>query len=177
MALGYEATTIRSLAQEAEVDHAMVNYWFGGKEGLLRTVLDMIVTPRQILEHTLAREPEDLAAALLTTALGLWDRPEVAMAIRQMLLSAATGGAAEQVVREYLGHHLVGRLEDVIGGRDATRRSAAAAALMAGLFMTRYVLRIEPIASMGRRDVVAAMTPSLRAALGSAAPRSTSSRG
>ena len=42
---------------------------------------------------------------------------------------------------------------------------------MAGLFMTRYVLRIEPIASMERREVVAAMSPPLRAALGQAARR------
>ena len=171
LAHGYEGATLRGIAAEADVDPAMVNYWFGGKEGLLRAVLEMIATPGQILEAVLAQEPEDLAPALLATALGLWDRPEVASTFRRMVLAASTGGEAEQVVREYLGHRLVGRIEQVIGGRDAARRTSAVASLMAGLFMTRYVLRIEPISSMERREVVAAMSPPLRAALGRAARR------
>lgn len=171
LARGYEGATLRAIAAEADVDPSMVNYWFGGKEGLLRAVLEMIATPGQILEAVLAREPEDLAPALLATALSLWDRPEVADSFRGMVLAASTGGEAEQVVREYLGHQLVGRIEQVIGGRDAAQRTSAVAALMAGLFMTRYVLRIEPIASMEQREVVAAMSPPLRAALGQTARR------
>lgn len=133
----------------------------------------MIATPGQVLEAVLAHEPDDLAPALLATAVGLWDRPEIAETFREMVFAAATGGAAERVVREYLGHELRGRLEQTIGGRDAPQRTSAVAALMAGLFMTRYVLRIEPIASMARREVVAALSPPLRAALGQAGGRPT----
>lgn len=176
LAQGYDATTVRAIAEEAGVDHAMVNYWFDGKEGLLRAVLDMIATPGEIVEHVLAGRPEDLATALLTAAVGLWDRPEVAETFRSMVMSAATGGPAERVVREYLGHQLIGRLEEIIGGRDARQRTAAVAALMAGLFMTRYILRLEPIVNLSRREVVSAMAPSLRAALGSSARRPSARR-
>lgn len=165
LADGYDRTTLRAVAAEAGVDAAMVNYWFGGKEGLLRAVLEVAVTPGQVVDAVLARDPEDLATALLTAVIGLLDRPEVVETLRAMLLTATPGGAAERVVREYLGHALVPRLQGVIGGRDAAARTAAVAACMAGLLMTRYVLRIEPIASMSGPEAVRALAPSLRAAL------------
>lgn len=165
LARGYDRATVRSIADEAGVDHAMVNYWFGGKEGLLRAVLDMTVTPGEVVEHVIAEQPEDLAVALLTAAVDLWDRPAVAATFRRLLDAAVTGGEGERVVREYLGSRLAGRLEEVIGGRDARQRTAAATALMGGLFMTRSVLRIEPIASMSRQEVVRVMAPPLRLVL------------
>ncbi|PWH05974.1 TetR/AcrR family transcriptional regulator [Brachybacterium endophyticum] len=162
---GYDRATVRSIAREAGVDHAMVNYWFGSKEGLLRAALEVSVAPGEDIERVLARRPRDLATALLGTALDLWDRPEVAETFQRMVRSALADADAERVVREYIGSRLAGRLEEAIGGRDARARSAAAAAIMAGVFTTRCVLGIEPIASMDRDEVVRAMAPPLRAVL------------
>jgi AcrR family transcriptional regulator len=162
---GYEAATVRAIARDAGVDHAMVNYWFGSKEGLLRAVLEMAVAPGEVVEHVIAQHPRDLATSLLAAALELWDRPEVAVTFRRMVRTALADADAERVVREYLGSRLAGRLEEAIGGRDARGRTAAAAAIMSGLFMTRCVLGIEPIASMSRPEVVRAMAPALRLAL------------
>lgn len=162
---GYDHATVRSIAREAGVDHAMVNYWFGSKEGLLRAALEVSVAPGEVVERVLARRPRYLATALLGTALDLWDRPEVAETFQRMVRSALADADAERVVREYIGSRLAGRLEEAIGGRDARARSAAAAAIMAGVFTTRCVLGIEPIASMDRDEVVRAMAPPLRAAL------------
>lgn len=163
---GYAGTTVREIARAAGVDHAMVNYCFGSKEGLLRAVLDMVVAPGEVFDRVRAAAPGDLATALLTTALGLWDRDEIAEGFRRIVLEAATGGPGEAVVREYLGGRLAGRIEEAIGGRDARGRTAAVAAIMAGTFMTRYVLRIEPIAGMSRDEAVRACAPALGAALG-----------
>lgn len=144
----------------------MVNYWFGGKDGLLAAVLELAVMPGQIVDRVVAARPEDLPTALLRTAVTLWDRPEVAETFRAMLRAVTEEESAERVVREYLGHRLAERLQEVIGGRDSAARGAAAAACMAGLFVTRYVIRIEPMRTMSAEEVVRAMAPSLRAALG-----------
>lgn len=165
LAYGYDATSLRTIGERAGVDPAMVNYWFGGKEGLLRAVLELTVMPGQIVDRVIARHPDDLATALLRTAVGLWDHPEVARTFRAMLRTVTEEERTETLVREYLGHGLAARLQEVIGGRDASARGAAAAACMAGLFLTRYVIRIDPIHSMGAEEVVRAMAPSLRAAL------------
>ena len=42
--LGYEGTSTRYLAQEAGVNMAMLNYYFGSKDGLLKAVLNRRVS-------------------------------------------------------------------------------------------------------------------------------------
>jgi hypothetical protein len=51
------------------------------------------------------------------------------------------------------------------GGADATRRAATMTSQIAGLILTRYVLRVEPIASMTPEELARRMAPALRAAL------------
>lgn len=171
MERGYDGATVRSIAQEAGVDHAMVNYWFGSKEGLLRAVMDVLVTPGEVIDRVLAQRPDDLATALLTAAVSLWDRPEVAEGFRALLREGVAEGPGHQLVQEYIGRRLVARLEEAIGGRDAAARAVAAAAIMSGLLLTRYVLRIAPIARLSGDEVVRACAPSLRIALEGSRPR------
>lgn len=171
MERGYDGATVRSIAQEAGVDHAMVNYWFGSKEGLLRAAMDVLVTPGEVIDRVLAQRPDDRATALLTAAVSLWDRPEVAEGFRALLREGVAEGPGHHLVQEYIGRRLVARLEEVIGGRDAAARAAAAAAIMSGLLLTRYVLRIAPIARLSGDEVVRACAPSLRIALEGSRPR------
>jgi TetR/AcrR family transcriptional regulator, fatty acid metabolism regulator protein len=41
---GYDATSVRDICQEADVNVAMVNYYFGSKEGLFREMVDAKAT-------------------------------------------------------------------------------------------------------------------------------------
>ena len=41
---GLPAVTVREIAERAGVQAALVNYHFGGKEGLLRSVVDSVMT-------------------------------------------------------------------------------------------------------------------------------------
>ena len=42
---------------------------------------------------------------------------------------------------------------------------------MSGLFLTRHLLRLEPVASLTANEIVAQLAPALRAALGPRSPR------
>ena len=71
---GFDATGIREIAKLAQANSALVQYHFGGKEGLYRETL------RHIFQHrppALAAPPEDPAAADA--------RPRAIQAIRQMI--------------------------------------------------------------------------------------------
>src|ERR1041384_7614245 len=51
---GYDGATVRAIAGEARVDAAMVNHWFGGKEGLFaQAVLHLPFDPSEILKRLL----------------------------------------------------------------------------------------------------------------------------
>lgn len=157
---GYREASLREIARQARVSHTLVNYYFGDREGLFNAVLDVVMTPAQVLgrvaeEATMAEFP----ARLLDAALMLWDAPP----LQQRLVALLRGGGTDaDVLRGYLQTQVVEQLSQFGGGQKA---GAAAAAVMAGVFATRYVLRLEPIVSMSRREVVEALAPTLRAAL------------
>lgn len=163
--LGYDKATIREIAAEAHVNHALVKYYFGGKEGLLKAVLDLLATPGQAFDQVTATHPDNLARALLTAAMNLWEIPEGHESLRRLILDSETDPATHSAFRDYIQTQMIGRLAEVIGGPDARLKAGAAGATIAGLFFARYVLRIEPVATMTQSQVVAYFTPALNASL------------
>lgn len=169
---GYIGTSLRSIAREADVDHTLVTYYFGSKEGLFRAVAALALSPAQGFDVVAAKvAPEHLPEALLRAALTLWDRPEYCTGLTRLFADALASQSASRVLREYLQSEMIGRLTDHIEGPDAQQRAAAAATIMSGLFLTRHLLRLEPVASLTPNEIVAQLAPALRAALGPRSPR------
>ena len=54
------------------------------------------------------------------------------------------------------------RVRDALGEDDVAGRGAFIAAQLLGLALCRYILRLEPLASLPARDVVAAIAPSVQ---------------
>jgi hypothetical protein len=85
--------------------------------------------------------------------------------MRAMIGGAVQDEAIATVFKEMMEREVLGRLGDRIGGVDGHRRAAVFFSQMAGLIMTRYVLRLEPVASMPADEIVRLYRPSLRATL------------
>ncbi|WP_225983892.1 TetR/AcrR family transcriptional regulator [Epidermidibacterium keratini] len=166
LADGYDATSVRSIAESAGVSHSLVNYHFGSKSGLFSAVLDLVMGPGQVLDRVAARhQGSALAPHLLAQALALWDSPALAPRLRELIRDAAEDPQRAEVLRGYLHSTVVDRFAEQIGGPDAHRLASGAAAVMAGVFLTRYVIRLEPIASMSREEIVRYVAPVLQASL------------
>ena len=57
---GYDGATVRAIAAKAGVDAAMVNHWFGGKEGLFaQSVLQLPFDPAEILRRVVEGPVEE----------------------------------------------------------------------------------------------------------------------
>lgn len=166
LAAGYSDTTVRSIAAEAGVHHALVKYHFGNKEGLFRVVMDLVVSPAHVVEQVAATHSTAFAPALLNAALTAWDIPEVRSRIVSLITDLESDHGGHAVFRDYIQTQVIARVSGVIGGRDARQRAGAVSALLVGVFVTRYVLELNPIASMSRRELVRHLTPSLQACLG-----------
>lgn len=163
---GYTKTSLRSIARQADVDHALVSYYYGSKEGLFKAVTELVFTPAQGFDAVADKTPPDkLPEALLHAALTLWDRPEYQVGLERLLSDAIATPASSHVIREYLQTEMLGRLTDLIGGPNARSRAAAAASIISGVFFTRYLLKIEPIASLPAREVATQLAPALRVLL------------
>jgi len=167
---GYDTTTIRAVAAAADVNPALVHHFFGTKEGLFAAAMNLPVRPSEMLAGALdaARDrfgdafPAHLGEILIGTMLRAWDLPEVRTAFVGLLRSAATTEQGGTMLREFVTSTILASLVRAAGLRDDAEgryRAALVASQVVGLGFTRYLLRLEPIASAPVEDLVAAIGP------------------
>ncbi|MFF7335320.1 TetR family transcriptional regulator [Streptomyces sp. NPDC008150] len=168
LADGYRSVTMRSIAAEADVDLALLSYYFGSKKGLFGAALALPANPAELLAALLDSKVERDAfpERALRQVMSAWEAPESGAALDTMLRGAFHDESIAALVREGVERELVDRLAEFAGGPDAHRRAVAFSSVLAGLITTRYLLRLEPVASMGREELLRVFTPQLRLALG-----------
>lgn len=158
---GFDGATVRAIAQRAGVDAAMVNHWFGGKDGLFVAALDIPVDPTEILSRILDGDPEQTAERILRTFLSVWDA-NGGGALAALARSVASHEQAARMMREFLGRVIFGRIVTAVAPDQPKLRAALCGTQMVGLAMVRYVIRLEPLASADPQTVVAAIAPNLQ---------------
>ena len=148
-ALGYQGTTIRSVATAAEIDPAMVMRYFGNKEGLFAAAADF-----DLRLPDLSQLPRDaLGAALVGHFLDRWEGDETLMAL---LRAATTNEAAAERMQAIFSTQMAPLIAKLTG--EPRPAAAARAGLIAtqilGLALCRYVLRLPPVVGLKRTDIV-----------------------
>jgi AcrR family transcriptional regulator len=165
LAHGYTAVTLRSVAAEAGVDAALVSYWFGSKRGLFAAAMDLAVSPADVLEGALEGDDEGIAERVIGALVSAWDDAATGAPLRAVASAAASDPTVGRLVAEALERELIDRIAARLTGPDARERAAAFCTGTAGLVFLRYLLRVEPLASLPAERVVALLAPSLRVAL------------
>ena len=159
---GWAGTTIRAVARVAGVDPALVYHYFDSKEGLLDAATN---PPARWLENvatTWAAPVDDLGEALLRLMLGAWADEETGRVLRAVLQTAAHEPATREKLRRVVEGQLMGVSQLGVDDRDRKVRSGLVSSQIMGLAMMRYIWQIEPLASMGEDELVAAIAPNLQ---------------
>jgi AcrR family transcriptional regulator len=140
-----------------------VHHYFGTKDKLFLAAIEAPVDPTELLPEVLASAPADLGAAVVRMVLRVWDGP-ARLAGLALIRSAVSSEWTAKLLREFLVarviRRVIGTLDMPVAERDA--RGSLVASQVTGLVMTRYVLRLEPLASAAREDVVAAVGPTVQ---------------
>jgi AcrR family transcriptional regulator len=171
LAEGYQSVTMRSIAREANVDAALVSYFFGSKKGLFGAALALPANPPEVLRSALPGDPATLPERVLTALLRSWDDPQHGAPLRVMLTAAIQDAELSRLLKEVFEREMIAGLAEHIGGANAQYRAGAFWAQLAGLVFARYVLRIDPLASMTVDELTRHLAPGLRAALHGPRPR------
>jgi AcrR family transcriptional regulator len=159
---GYDGATVRAIAGQAEVDAAMVNHWFGGKEGLFaEAVLKLPFSPKELVERLLDGDVDDLGARIVRTFLTTWDTTGGGV-FTALMRSITSHEQAAHVLRDFLVKHIVGRLLSTVGPDRHEFRATLVASQLVGMGMVRYVAQFEPLASTDIDVMVAAVAPTLQ---------------
>lgn len=170
LAEGYGPVTLRSIAAEAGVDAALISYFFGSKKGLFGAVLGLVANPPEVLAGALPGDPATLPERVLDAMLRAWDDPEGGRQLVLLVRATAQDPELARLLRDMVENELVGRIGDHVaaaspGLTDVRGRAGVFGAQLSGVLFTRYLLAVEPIASMPRDELIARLAPGLRAVL------------
>jgi AcrR family transcriptional regulator len=172
LAEGYRAVTMRQVADDADVDLALVSYYFGSKKGLFGAAVTASANPADVIARTVDSDLATLPQRALRDLLALWDDQETGAPLKTMLGSISQDPSFAALVRQMLERELIARLAARLGGTGGERRAAAFCTQIAGIVVTRYILRLEPVASMPADEIIRTFSPALHTVL-RPAPRRT----
>jgi len=159
---GYDGATVRSIASRAGVDAAMVNHWFGGKEGLFaEAVLKLPFSPKDLVDQLLDGPVEDLGERIVRTFLTTWDTTGGGV-FTALMRSITSHEQAAHVLQDFLVNHIVGRVLSSVGTDRQEFRATLVASQLVGMGLIRYVAQFEPLASTDVETMVPAVAPTVQ---------------
>jgi AcrR family transcriptional regulator len=150
---GYDRTSVRSVAADAGVDPALVRRFYGSKEGLLAAALKDALAPDDRLAEALEGDLNALGDRMIAYFLGVWEEPRNRQVLVAMLRSACTNDRGAKMLRNYLTTPILTQLAGVLDPADAELRANLIASNCIGLAFSRYVLKLEPLASASAEEV------------------------
>ncbi|MEU1476309.1 TetR family transcriptional regulator [Streptomyces sp. NPDC001668] len=157
---GYEKTSVRGIAKAAGVDSALVHHYFGTKEQVFEAAVEVAAAPALSAPDALAEGPvEDVGERLTRFIFGVWENPATRMPLLAIVRSAVNNETAATVFRRLVASQLLRRIADQLDLPDAELRAELAAAQLVGTAMLRYVIKVEPLASVDVEQIIARVAP------------------
>ena len=176
-ARGYVNTTITGVAAAAGVAPDVVRRYYRNREALFAAAMRLPFEPAASIAQLLAPGIDGLGERLVRVTLRMLDDPETRAQITEMVRAGAGASKATASLREFLEIELVDRVVAALGVPDARMRVTLATSFLLGVATTRYVLKVEPIASASDDEIVALVAPAVQLALSTPTSPSTRSRG
>lgn len=159
---GYAGTSIRAIAAEADVNHALVVTYFGGKEALFREAVGRFEIPPTALRG----DTGDMGARIARAYMERWENMAEDDPWLALVRSSLSHAASYELLRTELEAQLTVPLGKALGATgEGPARGAMVECLIAGMILTRYIYRLEPAATLPAAAFEAAFAASLQQAI------------
>lgn len=155
---GYAHASLREIATAAGVDHKLIAYFFGSKRGLFVAANELPLDPATLLLQVLDGDRSEVGARLSAVLTELMEQPELHQRLTGVLRAAASDPGAAELMREFLEREVFARARKRLGPEGALRANLVGSQLI-GLILARYVVKVQPLASMEPSAVAAALAP------------------
>ncbi|CPT10562.1 Putative transcriptional regulator, TetR family [Mycobacteroides abscessus subsp. abscessus] len=166
-------TSIRAIASDAGVDPALVHHYFGTKLDLFREVVQLPVDPSVVLQPLRDVPVDELGVTIPRLIIALWDSELGAnmLAVFRSALTGADDGLVRVFFREVLVNIIAERVDSPPG--SGVLRAEFAITQMAGILVGRYIMAIEPLASLTAEQIALTVGPNIQRYLTGALPSIT----
>jgi AcrR family transcriptional regulator len=159
---GYDRTSLRSVAAEAGVDPALVARFFGTKQGLFTTVVELPFDPARVVAMVLGGDRATIGERLARFVVGVLESPRGAATVTGIVRSAASEPEAARLVRERIGRDVLAPLAAGLGSDHPETRAALVGSQIVGLVMARHVVGLPALAALGPDQLGRVLGPTLQ---------------
>lgn len=159
---GFDRTSIRAVAAESGVDPALVMHYFASKEGLFRAAIEWPFDVDDVVQSSFEGDVGGVGERLVRAMCEIWEDQNTRHPLVVILRNAAQREEARRLLREFVQREMIGRLAAQSDSPDADLRGSLVHSAIVGLFLSRYVIRLEPLASAPREAVVGAVGPTIQ---------------
>lgn len=157
---GYDKTSVRGIATSAGVDPALVHHYFGTKEQVFAAAVAAAAAPALRAPDVVIDGPLEAAGERLTRHFfAVWENPATRKPLLAIVRSAVNNEAARTVFSNIIASTLLSRIADQVDLPDPRLRTELAASQLVGIAMIRYVIKIEPLASVDVERIIERVAP------------------
>jgi len=159
---GIGKTSVRSIAAAAGVDSALVHHYFGTKEQLFAAAVHIPIDPMLVIGPMREAPIDELGLTLPSLLLPLWDS-EMGSAFLATLRSLLAGdgvGLIRSFLQDVIAVEIGSRVDDPPG--SGRIRVQFVASQLVGVVMARYILELEPFASLPVEQIAETVAPNLQ---------------
>ena len=152
---GFERTTIRQVARDAEIDPSMVMRYYGSKEGLFAAATDIDLE----LPDVTGVPPAELGAVLARHFLTIWTNDRGSGPLTILLRSAVTHEDAAERLRAVFSGQVETMVRQALGDvPDVSIRAGMLSSHLLGVALTRFVIGLPPVVAMDDERLIAITT-------------------
>jgi AcrR family transcriptional regulator len=159
---GIGNTSIRAVAAAAGVDSALVHHYFGTKERLFAAAVHIPIDPMDVIGALREVPVGELGYRLPSMLLPLWDSEIGAgfIAALRSLLAGSEVNLFRSFIQDVIAVEVGTRVDDPPG--SGVIRIQFVASQLVGVVMARYILQLEPFASLPAEQIAKTIAPNLQ---------------
>lgn len=158
---GITNTSIRVIASDAGVDSALVHHYFGTKAELFAAAVEIPIDPTKIFAQLRETPVSELGLALPSLLLPVWDSlGDRLVATLRALLSGDEVTLMRSFVQDLISAQIAPRIDHPPG--SGRLRVQFVASQLVGVVMARYIIGLQPFASLPPDQIARVIAPNLQ---------------
>lgn len=158
---GYEQATFRRIAAAAGVDPALVVHFYGSKADLFREVMQLPAAVSEGLVRIADAPRDELGRRLAELVVSAMESPATRPVVLGRIRCASSHPDAAALVRETVIRDLTD-LASAIGEDEPAKRAVLIGSHVVGIALARYVVLVEPLASLPAPELVELLAPTFQ---------------
>lgn len=161
-ARGYARTSVKTVAAAAGVTPDVVSKYYKSKDKLFQAAIRLPFDPASSIPTLVAPGLDGMGERLTRITLETLGDAETRDDLIALARAGTSTGKAVAGLKGWLEQDIADRLANVIGVPDARLRANLITSYLLGIAINRYVLKLDPLASLTDDEVVHLVAPTIQ---------------